>query len=149
MGGGLLLMNQSTRRTAPHRCWNRAAPLRAFAGERRGHTKEAPVKQALLPVFVLAFLLTGCATDPYGRSSVESRATLGVLVGGALGALVGRAAGVNPVAGAAAGMVAGGAAGVLIKGPVVNGRQYYRDSRGYCYYVDAAGRPTYDPLVTC
>ena len=107
------------------------------------------MKNALLPLSVTAFLLTGCATDPYGRSSIENRATIGVLAGGVLGAIVGRAAGVGPVAGAAAGMVAGGAAGILIKGPVVRGRQYYRDSRGYCYYVDAAGRPTYDPSVAC
>jgi hypothetical protein len=120
-----------------------------FARESTGHMEEASVKQALLPVFVTAFLLTACATDPYGHSRVENRATMGVLIGGALGALLGSAAGMSPVAGAAAGMVAGGAAGVLIKGPVVNGRQYYRDSRGYCYYVDAAGHPTYDPLVKC
>ena len=74
---------------------------------------------------------------------------LGVLAGGALGALAGQAAGVNPVTGAAAGMALGGAAGYLIKGPVINNRQYYKDSRGFCYYVDAAGRPTYDPSVTC
>jgi uncharacterized protein YcfJ len=107
------------------------------------------VKNALLPISVAAFLLIGCATDPYGRSSIENRATIGVLAGGALGAIVGGAAGVDPVAGAAAGMLAGGAAGILIKGPVVRGRQYYRDSRGYCYYVDAAGQPTYDPSVAC
>lgn len=107
------------------------------------------MKNALLPVSVTAFLLTGCATDPYGRSSIENRATIGVIAGGALGAIVGRAAGVDPVAGAAAGMLVGGAAGVLIKGPVIRGRQYYRDSRGYCYYVDAAGQPTYDPSVAC
>jgi uncharacterized protein YcfJ len=107
------------------------------------------VTKALLPVFISASLLAGCATDPYGRSSVESRTTLGVLVGGALGALTGRAAGLDPVSGAAAGMVVGGAAGYLIKGPVVNGRQYYKDSRGYCYYVDAQGHSTYDPSVAC
>jgi len=111
--------------------------------------KEAPVKVALLPILALATLLTGCATDPYGRSSMESRAITGVLVGGAIGALAGQAAGSNAVAGAAAGMVVGGAAGILMKGPVVNGRQYYKDSRGYCYYVNAAGQPTYDPSVAC
>jgi uncharacterized protein YcfJ len=92
--------------------------------------------------------LTGCATDPYGQSRVENRATMGVLIGGVLGALGGGAVG-NPVAGAAAGMVVGGAAGVLIKGPVIGGRQYYRDSRGYCYYIDASGRPIYDASVRC
>jgi hypothetical protein len=72
-----------------------------------------------------------------------------VLIGGALGAIAGRAAGVDPVTGAAAGMALGGAAGVLIKGPVIGGRQYYRDSRGYCYYINAAGQPTYDASVRC
>jgi hypothetical protein len=38
---------------------------------------------------------------------------------------------------------------VLIKGPVIGGRQYYRDSRGYCYYIDAQGRPIYDASVRC
>ena len=114
-----------------------------------GHAKEAPVKQVLLPVLATAMLLTACATDPYGRSSIENRATLGVLIGGAVGALAGHAAGVGPVAGAAAGMAVGGAAGVLIKGPVVDGRQYYRDSQGYCYYIDASGQPIYDASVRC
>jgi uncharacterized protein YcfJ len=111
--------------------------------------KEAPVKQVLLPVLLSTSFLTGCATDPYGQSRVENRATMGVLIGGVLGALGGGAIGVNPVAGAAAGMVVGGAAGVLIKGPVIGGRQYYRDSRGYCYYIDAQGRPIYDASVRC
>lgn len=107
------------------------------------------MKQILLPLLAAASLLMACATDPYGHSSIENRATMGVLIGGALGAIAGRAAGVNPVAGAAAGMAVGGAAGVLIKGPVINGRQYYRDSRGYCYYVDAQGTPRYDGSVAC
>jgi len=107
------------------------------------------VKKALLPILATFSLVTGCATDQYGRSSVESRAMIGVLGGAALGALAGHAIGVDPVTGAAAGMVAGGAVGILVKGPRVNGRQYYRDSRGYCYYVDAAGQPTYDPSVAC
>ena len=104
--------------------------------------------KVLLPILA-ASLLTGCATDPYGRSSIESRATTGVLIGGALGALAGHAAGLDPITGAAAGMVVGGAAGILIKGRVIRGRQYYRDSRGYCYYVNAAGKPRYDPSVAC
>lgn len=105
--------------------------------------------KALLPLLFTTTLLAGCATDPYGRRSIESRATMGVLVGGALGALGGNAIGLDPVSGAAIGMAAGGAAGMLIKGPVRNGRQYYKDSRGYCYYVNAQGQPTYDPAVRC
>ena len=66
------------------------------------------MKQALvLAILGPAALLSACATDPYGRSSVESRTTAGVLVGGALGALAGRAIGLDPVSGAAVGMVAG------------------------------------------
>lgn len=107
------------------------------------------MRQALLPIVAISLPLAACATDPYGQSSIESRATVGVLAGAALGALAGHAAGVDPITGAAAGMVVGGAAGILIKGPVAHGRQYYRDSRGYCYYVNQAGQPTYDPSVAC
>ena len=94
-------------------------------------------------------LLGACATDPYGNS-VDSRTTTGVLVGGALGALAGSQVGLNPVSGAAVGMIAGGVAGYAIKGPKVHGRQYYKDSLGYCYYVDQAGVSRYDqPPVRC
>jgi hypothetical protein len=99
---------------------------------------------------IAAPLLCSCATDPYGRSSVESRTTAGVLVGGALGALAGRAVGLDPVSGAALGMAAGGVAGYAIKGPVRHGRRYYKDSSGYCYYVDPTGVSHYDdPPVRC
>ncbi|MEP6983410.1 MAG: hypothetical protein ABI853_07175 [Sphingomicrobium sp.] len=107
------------------------------------------MNKTFLPIVLSASLLSGCATDSYGNSNVSNRAMIGVLAGGALGALAGSAAGINPVTGAAAGMVVGGAAGVLVGGPVVHHRQYYRDSRGYCYYVNSAGKPTYDPAVAC
>ena len=116
--------------------------------ERRGKRQEAPVKQAVLLILAPA-LLGGCATDPYGRSSVEGRTTVGILAGGALGALAGSAVGLDPVSGAAIGAVAGGAAGYAIKGPLIGNRQYYRDSRGYCYYVDPSGQTQYDPNVRC
>ena len=32
---------------------------------------------------------------------------------------------------------------------VIKGRQYYRDTRGYCYYVDQYGNPIYDYNVRC
>ena len=107
------------------------------------------MNKALLPVLAASSLLAGCATDPYGRAQIGDRALVGVLGGAALGAFGGHAVGVNPVTGAIAGAVAGGAAGILIKGPVRNGRQYYKDSRGYCYYVDPNGQPVYDPAVRC
>jgi len=40
-------------------------------------------------------------------------------------------------------------AGGGVLGAVVNGKQYYRDTRGYCYYVDQYGRPVYDYNTRC
>ena len=37
--------------------------------------------------------------------------------------------------------------GVL--GATVNGKQYYRDTRGYCYYVDQYGQAHYDYNTRC
>jgi hypothetical protein len=36
-----------------------------------------------------------------------------------------------------------------VLGAVVNNRQYYRDTRGSCYYVDQYGQPHYDYNVRC
>ena len=107
------------------------------------------MKQALFGILAASPLLAACATDPYSGYPIESRVTTGVLLGGALGALAGHAAGTNAVTGAAVGMVAGGAVGAAVKGPTHRERQYYRDSRGYCYYVDPNGRPVYAPAVRC
>ena len=100
--------------------------------------------------------VTGCATtNPYGyndpyynnggqggnaRGAVTG-ATAGAVAGGVLGAIV---PGVSTVEGAIAGAVLGG-----VVGAVRNGRQYYRDTRGYCYYVDSNGRPIYDYNTRC
>ena len=97
-------------------------------------------------------LLAACATtDSYGNRDVGARTGIGIAVGGALGALAGHAIGLDPVAGVAAGMVVGGATGYAIGGGQVDkDRPYYRDTQGYCYYVDAAGVPHYDdPPVRC
>ena len=94
--------------------------------------------------------LSACATnDPYGNnygSNDQARraatgAALGAAGGAAVGAVVG---GVSPVEGAIAGAVLGG-----VLGAVVKGKQYYRDTRGYCYSVDQYGRPVYDYNVRC
>ena len=61
--------------------------------------------------------------------------------GAAVGAIV---PGISPIGGAVAGAVLGG-----VLGAVVNGRQYYRDTRGYCYYVDQYGQPHYNYNVRC
>jgi uncharacterized protein YcfJ len=90
-----------------------------------------------------------CATnDRYGYDRYGDRnngqleraatgAAVGAAAGAALGAVVG---GVSTVEGAAAGAVAGGVIGAVTN----NDRRYYRDDRGYCYYVDRSGRRVYD-----
>ena len=101
--------------------------------------------------------VTGCATpgqygynDPYYNNGYQNNdqarnvvggAALGAAGGAAVGAVVG---GVSPVQGAVAGAILGGVLGATIKG-----RQYYRDTRGYCYYVDQYGRPVYDYNTRC
>ncbi len=98
--------------------------------------------------------VTGCATNPYGNDPYYSNgqanpnaqraatgAIGGAVAGGVLGAVV---PGVSTVEGAIAGAVLGG-----VLGAVVKGRQYYRDTRGYCYYVDQYNRPVYDYNTRC
>jgi outer membrane lipoprotein SlyB len=97
---------------------------------------------------VSSLSLSACATtDPYGYGNNEQarRAATGAAIGAAGGAAVGAVVhGVNPVEGALAGAVLGG-----VLGAVVKGKQYYRDTRGYCYYVDQYGRPVYDYNTRC
>jgi len=95
--------------------------------------------------------VTGCATDPYGYNggyqydSQGRRVATGAAIGGVGGAVAGAVLpGVNPVTGAVVGAILGGVAGAVIKG-----RQYYRDTRGYCYYVDQYGNPIYDYNTRC
>jgi branched-subunit amino acid ABC-type transport system permease component len=98
-------------------------------------------------VIASGIAVSGCATDPYGYNNnpqaqrAVQGAALGGLVGAATGAVVG---GVSPVEGALVGAAIGGVAGAVIKG-----KQYYRDTRGYCYYVDQYGNPIYDYNVRC
>ena len=92
--------------------------------------------------------LAGCASDPYGYNRMDpqaQRAATGAALGAAGGAAVGAVVGgVSPVEGAVAGAILGGVLGAVIKG-----KQYYRDTRGYCYYVDQYGNPIYDYNVRC
>jgi hypothetical protein len=101
-----------------------------------------------------SFALSACATNPYGyndpyygnnNNNQATRAATGAAIGGAAGAVAGAVIpGVSPIEGAIAGAVLGGVAGAVIKG-----RQYYRDTRGYCYYVDQYGNPIYDYNTRC
>jgi hypothetical protein len=84
--------------------------------------------------------LCPCATDPYGSGpSAAKRTIYGASAGAAIGALAGTAAG-DPFSGAAVGAVAGGAIGALMPSSVFHGRQYYGDTRGYCYKLPLAER---------
>ncbi|MCL6682543.1 YMGG-like glycine zipper-containing protein [Sphingomonas alba] len=109
------------------------------------------MKKLVLAAAAGTLSLSACATNPYGYNDgyygdrTASRAATGAAIGAAGGAAVGAVVhGVNPVEGALAGAVLGG-----VLGAVVKGKQYYRDTRGYCYYVDQYGRPVYDYNVRC
>jgi hypothetical protein len=110
-----------------------------------------PVKRFVLtPLCAAALLSSGCATNPYGSGpGAGQRAMIGAGVGAAVGALAGPAIGMDRFGGAGLGAIAGGAAGALIKGPIIHQRQYYKDTRGYCYYIDRNGQPQYEPAVKC
>ena len=102
----------------------------------------------LVSAIAASVSVAGCTTtDPYGYNNnpqaqrAVGGAALGGLVGAATGAVVG---GVSPVEGALVGAALGGIAGAVIKG-----KQYYRETRGYCYYVDQYGNPIYDYNVRC
>jgi uncharacterized protein YcfJ len=107
-------------------------------------------KFAITAALAASVAVSGCATDPYGYNGYGNndqarRAATGAALGAAGGAAVGAVVGgVSPVEGAVAGAVLGGVLGAVIKG-----KQYYRDTRGYCYYVDQYGRPVYDYNTRC
>jgi len=121
-------------------------------------------KFGLVAALAASVAVTGCATYPnqygydpygynngyynngyYGGSSQASRAATGAAVGAVGGAIAGKIIpGVNTTTGAVAGAILGG-----VLGATVNGRQYYRDTRGYCYYVDQYGQPHYSYDVRC
>ena len=114
-------------------------------------------KLALTAALATGLSLSACATNPYGYNdpyygnnggygnNSTSRTATGAVVGGAIGAAAGAIIpGVSPIAGAVAGAVLGGVAAA-----VINNKQYYRDTRGYCYYVDRNGNPIYDYNTRC
>jgi uncharacterized membrane protein len=108
----------------------------------------------LTAALAASIAVTGCATtNPYGyndpyyqnRNSTTTSAAQGAIGGAAAGAVLGAVVpGLSTGEGAVAGAVLGG-----VLGAVVRGRQYYRDTRGYCYYVDQYGRPIYDYNTRC
>ena len=90
----------------------------------------------------------GYGTPGYGYgapSGTLGRAATGAAVGAVGGAVAGAVLpGISAGTGALAGAVLGG-----VLGAMVNGRQYYRDTQGYCYYVDQYGQPHYNYNIRC
>ena len=100
------------------------------------------MKTSLLTYVPLAITLSSCASMGTGPNAAK-RAIVGATAGAAIGAAAG---GIN---GAGLGVVAGGALGALVPGRIFDGRQYYRDSQGYCYSIDRRGKPHYKRHVQC
>jgi hypothetical protein len=99
----------------------------------------------ILAAFATAVPLSGCTSDPYYNNHVAG----GVATGAAIGAGVGLVAGsAIPGLGNAAGAAIGAAAGGTI-GAVVADHHYYRNVRGYCYWVDSHGYAHYNYHVRC
>jgi hypothetical protein len=106
---------------------------------------EDQMKRLLISVAAVSSLaLGGCATTPESDHMIAAGAT-GAAIGAGAGALAGSVLpGIGTGAGAAVGAVVGGVTGLII-----GGHQYYRDTRGYCYYVDQYGQPHYNYNVRC
>lgn len=85
----------------------------------------------------------GYCPNGYYQNGYNNNQGASVATGAAIGA-VGGALVTHSVGGAVAGAVLGG-----VLGAVVNGHQYYRDTRGYCYYVDQYGNPRYSYDIRC
>lgn len=103
------------------------------------------MKQTLAITITLALMLSACATDP---PNAEVRSVSGAVAGAAVGAVAGASMG-NVAMGAGIGAIAGLGIGAAVPGKVFQGRQYYRDSRGYCYYIGRKGKPRYNLKVKC
>ena len=103
------------------------------------------MKRLLITTAVVSSLSLGaCTSDPYRDHVVASGAT-GAVIGAGAGALAGS---VIPGIGTGAGAAVGGVLGGMV-GAIVGDRQYYRDTRGYCYYVDQQGQVHYNYRVRC
>ena len=103
------------------------------------------MKRLLISVAAVgSFALGGCATNPQNDHMIASEAT-GAAIGAGAGAVAGS---ILPGIGTGAGAVAGAVLGGVV-GAVIGGHQYYRDTRGYCYFVDSNGQPHYNYDVRC
>jgi hypothetical protein len=83
----------------------------------------------------------GCVAGPGGSYNAANRTITGIAIGTLLGAGAGQAAG-NPMTGALIGAIAGGGMGAMMNPNMI----HQRDTRGYCYTVDAQGQPIMVPI---
>ena len=94
-----------------------------------------------IPATVLAATLcSACVAGPGGSNNAANRTITGAAAGALLGGVAGRAVGADVLTGVTVGAIAGGAVGAAVNPQHV----FRRDTRGYCYLVDAEGRPVYD-----
>jgi hypothetical protein len=100
------------------------------------------VKFKVLAISALACVgCSACVAGPGGAYNAANRTVAGVGIGALLGGIAGAAAG-DPATGMVIGSLAGGGIGAA-----VNPRTFEkRDTRGYCYTVDAQGQPIMVPL---
>ena len=93
------------------------------------------MKHVLIASALLCLGTTGCVAGPGGVHNAANRTLAGSALGALLGGVAGAAAG-DVRGGAVIGAIAGGGIGA-----VVNPNAIDRDTRGYCYTVDAQGQP--------
>lgn len=106
-------------------------------------------KTGMIGIVLAAGLSLGACTTydrGYGYGYDDNRdirdAATGAAIGAAGGAAVGAVVdGLDPLEGAAAGAVVGGIVGAIASD---SNPGWYRDERGYCFYVDRSGRRVYD-----
>lgn len=103
-------------------------------------------KTGMIAALLAASMSLGACTtyDRYGydRNRDIRGAATGAAVGAAGGAAVGAVVeGLEPLEGAAAGAVIGGIVGAIAS---EDDPGWYRDERGYCFYVNRYGERIYD-----
>jgi uncharacterized protein YcfJ len=103
------------------------------------------MRNALILMSACSLACGGCVAGPGGSNNAANRTIAGAAAGALLGGAGGKLAGMGVAEGAVIGAVAGGALGAAVNPQTV----FHRDTRGYCYTVDAQGRVIYDYTRRC
>jgi hypothetical protein len=100
------------------------------------------VKSKFVAISVFVCLgSSGCVAGPGGAYNAANRTVAGVGAGALLGGIIGAVAG-DVTTGVVVGSLAGGGIGAAMNPEVFD----KRDTRGYCYTVDAQGQPIMIPI---